>query len=92
VNDLSEAPKLYARQGEAVVCVRAQHVVCHMARDVYVGAQRGNIFTDWRQPEPDRKLSIHKIRCVHCRAAWVRKAKGPDGRPCVQLHFAEGWR
>ena len=89
MNDLAQAPRLYGRKGEPIVCVRrpAGHVVCRLSRDVYVGEATMDIFCDWEQPLPDPKLSINKTRC-RCRAVFIRGNR----RHGYQLHFAEGWR
>jgi len=89
MNDMSEAPKkLWARKGEVVTCVRSNHPICSLSRDVYVGDRKFDIFTDWQQPEPQKGDSVHKIRCVHCRSVWIRGSRAGG----YSLHFADGWR
>jgi hypothetical protein len=86
MQDMTPERRLYAAKGTPITCVRG-HTVCHVSHDVYVGDPHGNIFADWQQSPPDKKLSVHRIRCRLCRGAWIR-----GRRPVYQLHFAEGWR
>lgn len=88
MNDQSEAPRMWARQGEAICCLNG-HPICHVARDIYAGEERGGgDFTDWRQPEPDRKASVAALRCNQCKSVWIRG----NLREGYQFHFADGWR
>jgi len=90
--DGGETPKLWARQGESVTCIKG-HAICDMARDVYVGDGRAaEDFTNWRQPEPDKSQSVAELRCAQCRGVWIRG----NPRDGYQFHFGsdpkEGWR
>jgi hypothetical protein len=90
--NLPEEPPIWANKGEAVTCING-HVICEMARNVYVGeARAGEHFTNWSQPEPDKRTHVAEIRCTICRGAWVR-GNPQEG---YQFHFGSnkhgGWR
>lgn len=89
MNDMSDPRrKVWAHKGEAVVCING-HVICDVAQTLYYGqAHKGGNFTNWQQPQPDRKESVAEIRCNQCRGVWVRGNK----RDGYQFHFANGWR
>ena len=90
MNDQSEAPKLWAKAGESVTCIKG-HPICDISRDIYVRdgkGRQGSDFTNWQQPEPDTSVPVAKIRCTQCRGVWVRG----NPRDGFQFHFADGWR
>lgn len=87
MNDQSDTPKLWAKQGDTVCCLKG-HPICDIAHDIYLGDPRqGSDFTNWQQPEPDKATAVPAIRCAICKAVWLRQV----GRS-YQFHFAEGWR
>ena len=72
--DTAEVPKrrIWAYKGETVTCIKG-HAICSIAEDILVGSPRhAGRFTNWVQPEPDRKTSVADIRCTKCRGVWVR--------------------
>lgn len=88
MNDQSDVPRLWARQGDAVACLNG-HAICHIARDIYAGEARADgDFDHWHQPEPDRKASVTAIRCAQCKSVWIRG----NPRDGYQFHFQDGWR
>ena len=83
MNDQSDAPRIWANKGEAITCING-HAICECARNIYVGEPRsGEHFTNWRQPEPDRRIAVSDIRCAACQGVWIRGTKS-DG---YQFHF-----
>jgi hypothetical protein len=90
MNDMS-SPRLWARKGEAVTCT-CDHVVCHIACDIYTDGQRAaEHFCDWQQPQPPMDKSVAEVCCQECRGFWVRGVQVPGGI-AYQFHFADGWR
>lgn len=88
MNDQSEAPRLWAHKGETITCISG-HPICDLARDIYTCEGRASAdFTDWKQPEPARDLSVADIRCTDCKGVWIRG----NARDGYQFHFSDGWR
>jgi hypothetical protein len=87
MNDQSAVPQLWAKQGDVVTCING-HPICTIARDVFLDEPRGNVFTDWQQPEPEKTQTVPSIRCAACRGVWIRQT----GRNTYAFHFADGWR
>jgi hypothetical protein len=86
----TETPEkpLWAAAGETITCLNG-HPICDIAHDIHVGDGRSrHNFTNWRQPEPDRKTPMSSLVCTECRHVWVRA----DSHNNVFFHFAEGWR
>ena len=88
MNDQSEAPRRWAAKGETITCIN-NHPIVDIAQDIYVGMQRSaEHFTNWRQPEPDKSVSVAEIRCAQCKGVWIRG----NTRAGYQFHFSGGWR
>jgi hypothetical protein len=92
MNDMSNAPQIWARKGEPVTCI-SEHVICHIAQDIMLGDPRAEQhFCDWVQPQPPKDKSVAEICCAECRGFWVRGVQGPGGSVAYQFHFKDGWR
>ena len=83
MNDMSDAPRVWANKGEAITCLKG-HVICTIGQNLYMGDPRAKEhFVDWQQPEPATSTSVADIRCMLCRSVWIRG----NPRHGYQFHF-----